>query len=156
MSPLFLIAKRLILGLGVGLLETLTTPNSPVMSFTARPALLALILSALFTSPAGFAQNQEQEDEQEQSAQLSIQYPVDIQVDNVEIKKMLTEHLPLLAQQKKVALDAEQIAYLAETTPRDVQNMVRTEGSFNVKWRFSSQICARYHTNINTIGGRAL
>ncbi|MBQ9601359.1 MAG: outer membrane protein assembly factor [Neisseriaceae bacterium] len=101
------------------------------MSFTARPALLALILSALFTSPAGFAQNQEQEDEQEQSAQLAVQYPVDIQVDNVEIKKMLTEHLPLLAHQKKVVLDDEQIAYLAETTPKAVQNMVRTEGYFN-------------------------
>lgn len=97
-----------------------------IMFFSTRPSLLVLTLSLLFSSPTLLAQTQEA-----QAEQFPVLYPIDIQVDNEEIKKMLTEHLPLLVQQKKTELDAEQINYLAEKTPNDVQNMVRTEGYFN-------------------------
>lgn len=96
-----------------------------IMFVRTRSLYLALTLSLLFSTNV-LAQNQEETEES-----FSVIYPVDIQVDNEEIKKMLTDYLPLLAQQKKAHLDTEQINYLAETAPNDIQKMVRTQGYFN-------------------------
>ena len=51
---------------------------------------------------------------------LPIKYPVEIKVDNEELKKMLEEHLPLITQQQEEELDREQMDFLAEEAPEQV------------------------------------
>lgn len=64
---------------------------------------------------------------------LTPKYPVDIQVDDKEIKAMLEQFLPILVYQRKEVLDQEQVAFLAEDTPKKAQEMIRTEGYFNAQ-----------------------
>lgn len=58
-------------------------------------------------------------------------HPVEIRVNNEDIKKLLNEHLPLISYQRKEKLDDEQLGYLAEDAPSDAKNLLRTEGYFN-------------------------
>lgn len=62
-----------------------------------------------------------------------LKFPVEIKVDNDDVKTMLEEHLPLITQQKQEELDKEQVSFLAEDAPDNVQTMLRTEGYFNGK-----------------------
>ncbi|XXQ69194.1 autotransporter assembly complex protein TamA [Neisseriaceae bacterium B1] len=64
---------------------------------------------------------------------LTPKYPVEIDVDNAEIKAMLEEFLPILVYQRKEVLDREQVEFLAEDTPKSAQEMIRTEGYFNAQ-----------------------
>ncbi len=64
---------------------------------------------------------------------LPIKYPVEIKVDNEELKKMLEEHLPLITQQQEEELDREQMDFLAEEAPEQVLTMLKTKGYFNAK-----------------------
>lgn len=77
--------------------------------------------------------NKENEQPENEDVQTVFEptHPVEIRVDNEDVKKLLDEHLPLLSHQRKEKLDAEQIGYLAEDAPSDVKNLLRTEGYFN-------------------------
>lgn len=72
-----------------------------------------------------------QEADEEDAGNLPLKYPVDIKVDNAEIKAMLEEYLPLITQQQLEALDEEQMGFLAEEAPDNVQTMLYTRGYFN-------------------------
>lgn len=75
-------------------------------------------------------------EEQENSDEEKIlvpKYPVEIDVDNDDIKAMLNEFLPILVYQRKEVLDREQVEFLAEDTPQNAQDMIRTEGYFNAQ-----------------------
>ncbi|MDO1509700.1 MULTISPECIES: autotransporter assembly complex family protein [unclassified Neisseria] len=67
------------------------------------------------------------------NGKLPLKYPVEIRTDNDEVKAMLEEHLPLIAQQHEEELDREQIGFLAEDAPDNVQTMLKTKGYFNSK-----------------------
>lgn len=69
--------------------------------------------------------------ENEEQAVFEPTHPVEIRVDNEDMKQLLDEHLPLLSYQRKEKLDEEQIGYLAEDAPNDAKNLLRTEGYFN-------------------------
>ena len=62
---------------------------------------------------------------------LPLKYPVEIQLDNEELKKMLQEHLPLITQQQEEELDREQVDFLAEEAIEQVLTMLKTKGYFN-------------------------
>ena len=64
---------------------------------------------------------------------LPVKYPIRINVADKEIKEMLEEHLPLIAQQEEEELDKEQVGFLAEETPENVITMLKTKGYFNGK-----------------------
>ena len=68
---------------------------------------------------------------EEDEKELTPKYPIIIEADNPEIQKMLEQHLPLIAYQRKEELDKEQLGYLAEDAPNDARNMIKTEGYFN-------------------------
>lgn len=82
-----------------------------------------------------FWRKDEKTEEQSIDAETNTVYepthPVEIRVDNAEIKKLLDEHLPLISYQRKEKLDEEQLGYLAEDAPTDAKNLLRTEGYFN-------------------------
>ncbi|WP_373740627.1 autotransporter assembly complex family protein [Neisseria sp.] len=72
----------------------------------------------------------------EESGRLEPRFPVEIRVSGDkggEIKEMLEEHLPLLAQQREEALDKEQVDFLAEETVDNVKTMLSTKGYFNAQ-----------------------
>lgn len=71
------------------------------------------------------------ETEEAEQRDLTPKYPVEIQVNNAEIKAMLEEFLPILVYQRKEELEREQVEFLAEDTPKNTQEMLRTEGYFN-------------------------
>ncbi|EGV37963.1 outer membrane protein, OMP85 family [Neisseria weaveri ATCC 51223] len=62
---------------------------------------------------------------------LPLKYPVEIKVDSSDVKKMLKEHLPLITQQQQEELDREQMGFLIEDVPEQVNTMLRTKGYFN-------------------------
>lgn len=64
---------------------------------------------------------------------LDPKFPVTVRANNAEVKEMLEEHLPLITQQQQEVLDAEQVSFLAEDAPNDVQTMLKTRGYFNGK-----------------------
>lgn len=64
---------------------------------------------------------------------LPVKYPIRINVNDKEVKAMLEEHLPLIAQQEEEELDKEQLGFLAEETPENVITMLKTKGYFNGK-----------------------
>ena len=68
---------------------------------------------------------------QEEGGNLPLKYPVEIRTDNSEVKAMLQEYLPLITQQQQEVLDREQVGFLAEDAPDNVQTMLRTKGYFN-------------------------
>lgn len=77
--------------------------------------------------------NEQTESDGEQEKELIPKYPIEIQTDSEEISKLLEQHLPIISYQKREEMDDEQISYLVEDTPKDVQNLVRTEGYFNAQ-----------------------
>lgn len=95
--------------------------------------VLALAVVAGF-SPSVWAQTAAAEVQtaqpEKQEGPREIKYPVDIQVDNEELKAMLQEHLPLITQQQIEDLDEEQINFLVEEAPEHIKTMVRTKGYF--------------------------
>lgn len=58
-------------------------------------------------------------------------YPVRVETGNNSLKTLITKHLSLITQQKQEDLDAEQIGFLAEEAPGQVQTILQTEGYFN-------------------------
>lgn len=66
-----------------------------------------------------------------ESEKLEPKFPVTINTDDDEVKEMLEEHLPLITQQQEEVLDKEQVGFLAEETPQNVNTMLRTKGYFN-------------------------
>ena len=75
----------------------------------------------------------------ETEATLTPKYPIEIVADVPELGKMLEEHLPLIAYQRKEVLDKEQVGYLAEDAPSDAKKMLQTEGYFNAQITVSPQ-----------------
>lgn len=65
--------------------------------------------------------------------ELTPKYPIEVQTNEKEMTELLEKHLPIISYQRKEELDDEQIGYLVEDTPKDVQNLVRTEGYFNAQ-----------------------
>ncbi|WP_051940626.1 autotransporter assembly complex protein TamA [Stenoxybacter acetivorans] len=65
--------------------------------------------------------------------ELEPKYPITVSADDEKLRTLITEHLPLITQQRKEELDTEQIAFLAEDAPEQVQTMLETEGYFNSK-----------------------
>ncbi|MCP1772486.1 translocation and assembly module TamA [Neisseria perflava] len=68
---------------------------------------------------------------QTESVKLTPKYAVNINTDNSDVKSALTEYLPLITQQQEEELDKEQVGFLAEETPDNVQTILRTKGYFN-------------------------
>lgn len=66
-------------------------------------------------------------------------YPVTIEADNPELKALLEQHLPILSYQRKEVLDKEQVSFLAEDTPKEAANLLKTEGYFNAQISISPQ-----------------
>ncbi|EGZ51305.1 autotransporter assembly complex protein TamA [Neisseria wadsworthii] len=73
------------------------------------------------------------EPEDTEGRKLEPKYPVQISSDDEEVKEMLQEHLPLITEQQQENLDKEQVGFLAEDAPNDVQTMLKTKGYFNGK-----------------------
>lgn len=73
------------------------------------------------------------QDEDAPEKELQPKYPVEVVADNSEMKALLEQHLPLISYQRKEELDKEQIEFLLEDAPKDVQTIVRTRGYFNSK-----------------------
>ncbi|MGN6893484.1 POTRA domain-containing protein, partial [Neisseria sp. P0015.S009] len=69
--------------------------------------------------------------EDTEGRKLEPKYPVQISSDDEEVKEMLQEHLPLITEQQQENLDKEQVGFLAEDAPNDVQTMLKTKGYFN-------------------------
>lgn len=67
----------------------------------------------------------------EQTAARKPTYPVRVEVDNNNIRTLVDTHLPLIMQQQLEDLDEEQIGFLADEAPEQVQTMLQTEGYFN-------------------------
>lgn len=80
-----------------------------------------------------------------EAAKLDPKFPVTIVTKDEEIKSLLEEYLPLITQQQEEELDGEQVAFLAEETPDNIKNMLRTKGYFN------SQINVKNENNGYTI-----
>ncbi|MDF7676284.1 autotransporter assembly complex protein TamA [Neisseriaceae bacterium ESL0693] len=57
--------------------------------------------------------------------------PVVIELENLTLHKMITQHLPLITQQQVEELDDEQIGFLADEAPEQIKTMLATEGYFN-------------------------
>lgn len=72
----------------------------------------------------------EEEDESQPKVRQP-KYPIEIVVGDVQVKAMLEEFLPILVHQRKEDLERELVEFLAEDTPKNVQDLVRTEGYFN-------------------------
>ncbi|WP_066566839.1 autotransporter assembly complex family protein [Snodgrassella sp. CFCC 13594] len=68
-----------------------------------------------------------------------IKHPVRIDVNDTSIAKIITEHLPLITQQQQEELDTEQIGFLVEEAPDQVQTMLQTQGYFNSKVQISPE-----------------
>lgn len=68
---------------------------------------------------------------EENGGKLPVKYPVEVRTGDKEVKAMLEEHLPLITQQQEEELDGEQMGFLAEETPENVQTMLKTKGYFN-------------------------
>ena len=88
--------------------------------------------------------DREQEAKQEalemvQEKELTPKYPIKVHTEKQEITELLEKHLPIISYQKREEMDDEQISYLVEDTPKDVQNLVRTEGYFNAKTQITPQ-----------------
>ena len=114
-----------------------------------KPNPSVLILSALILAqqPAWAANNEaygttadyvpivkdpiRPEDVAAENAKLPLKYPVEINVNNDEIKSLLEEHLPLITQQQEETLDEEQMNFLSVDAPTQIQTMLRTKGYFN-------------------------
>ncbi len=77
--------------------------------------------------------------ETESEPELTPKYPIQVNTERAEITQLLEQHLPVISYQKREEMDDEQISYLIEDTPKDVQNLVRTEGYFNAKTRIAPQ-----------------
>ena len=78
-------------------------------------------------------QKQAQGQEQEKQVKLKPKFPVRVETDHSEIKKMIEEYLPLITQQQEEELDSEQVGFLAEEAPDNVKTMLRTKCYFNSK-----------------------
>lgn len=79
------------------------------------------------------------DNEDEEQKILTPKYPVSIETDNDVLREMLETHLPLIVYQKKERLDREQVEFLAEDTPKNAIEMIRTEGYFNAQVSVSQQ-----------------
>ncbi|MDO4998304.1 MAG: autotransporter assembly complex family protein [Neisseria sp.] len=103
------------------------------MNKTLAVVLLSVLCGA--ASPAYGLSLFGKKDEEEQAVkQIQIRFPVDVQVKNAELKTMIEDYLPLIKQQKEDdTIDAEQMEFLAEEAPEQVQTMLRTKGYFNAK-----------------------
>ena len=78
-------------------------------------------------------QSKNEHGQDDEEGNLTPKYPITIESDNADLKEMLEKHLPLIAHQRKEALDKEQVGYLAEDAPADAKNMLKTEGYFNAE-----------------------
>lgn len=67
------------------------------------------------------------------SARHDIAFPVVLEIDRHELKTWLEEYLPLITAQQEEVLDEEQVSFLAEDTPNNITEMLRTRGYFNTK-----------------------
>lgn len=68
---------------------------------------------------------------EEAEPKLAPRYPVHVDVEDDSIREMIETHLPLIAQQQQEALDKEQVGFLAEDAPTQIQMMLKTRGYFN-------------------------
>lgn len=84
-----------------------------------------------------------------ESVKLEPKYPVTIQADNAEVKKMVEEYLPLITQQQEEELDKDQVGFLAEEAPDNVKTMLRTKGYFNSQARIHNADNDGYVVEIN-------
>lgn len=78
--------------------------------------------------------------------------PVKINLSNTVLHKLISKHLPLITQQQIEDLDSEQIGFLADEAPQQIQTMLETEGYFNSQIEVQKQDNG-YLININ-IGPR--
>ena len=62
---------------------------------------------------------------------LPLKFPVNINTSVQELREMLEEHLPLITQQQQEVLDEEQMSFLTDDAPAQIQSMLRTKGYFN-------------------------
>lgn len=97
--------------------------------------------------------------EEEEHKVLEPKFPVTIEADNETLREMLQTHLPIIVYQKKEVLDREQVEYMAEETPKNAVNMMRTEGYFNTQVTVSPQgegylvkVKAGPRTHIDNVG----
>ncbi|ULJ64442.1 autotransporter assembly complex protein TamA [Wielerella bovis] len=91
------------------------------------------------SAPASVENDENTSIDNDDEVNLEPKYPIEIKVDDAEIQAMLQQHLPLIAYQRKEALDKEQVGYLAEDAPSDAKKMMQTEGYFNSTVNVSPQ-----------------
>lgn len=98
-------------------------------------------------------------EEEEEQRVFEPKYPVRVEADNEVLRTMLETHLPIIVYQKKEVLDREQVEYLAEETPKEAVNMIRTEGYFNAQVSVSQEgegylvkVTAGPRTRIDNVG----
>ncbi|WP_274571647.1 autotransporter assembly complex family protein [Neisseria leonii] len=125
--------------------------------------VMVWVLAALAGLPtAAWAQTEQTAGDAAPSVRPEIRepkYPVEIQTDNGQLKKMLEEHLPLITEQRQEDLDEEQIAFLAEQAPEHIKTMVRTKGYFSAASsvgrtgnRFAVRLDPGPQTKIDNVG----
>lgn len=98
-------------------------------------------------------------DQEEEQKILEPKFPITVQSDNPVLREMLETHLPIIMYQKKEVLDREQVEYMAEETPKNAIDMIRTEGYFNAQVSVSPQgqgylvkVTAGPRTHIDNVG----
>ena len=113
-----------------------------------RLRLIACLCSlSLFAHTAAWAEDAQAAEEltkgpsktAESDKPLKPKYPVTVQVDNQELQELLEKYLPIIDHQRREELDDEQINFLAEDTPKEAQNLLKTEGYFNAQVSVSRQ-----------------
>ena len=102
--------------------------NWETVSITARP--LAVAEQEVVNERKKAAGKDGKEIELAKPSEL--QYPILVETADKQATEMLNEHLPLIVQQQmNNSIDAEQIQFLVEDTPKDAKNMLDTLGYFN-------------------------
>ncbi|MFV2030197.1 autotransporter assembly complex protein TamA [Neisseria sp. S1] len=97
------------------------------LSLVCTPTFAADIIPASSSSGSNSATTSDNTEEKPKEPK----YPVKVEVDNEEIYSFITTYLPLITQQYEEELDREQIGFLAEDAPQQIQTMLRTRGYFN-------------------------
>lgn len=82
---------------------------------------------------------EETENKQTKFSPKTPRIPVIVDVGNTALKKLISNHLPLITQQLIENLDDEQISFLADEAPQQTQTMLETEGYFNSKVTMEKQ-----------------
>ena len=117
----------------------LTTLAFACQQAWADSAVAAAAVAAGDPKPSDYVRvEQPKQTEAAEGKKLTPKYPVTVNVGDEEVKTMLEEHLPLITEQQQEDLDIEQIGFLLEDTPSDVQNMMRTQGYFNSQTQVQS------------------